>query len=281
MLGFDVEQGLNEAWSGVATFLPKLAAFLLILLIGDVVAMVLARVVQRALARIGFDTWAQRGFLRRGLQRTGVDASDAISMLAFWAVLLFVLSLAFGVFGPNPISDLLRGVIAYLPNVFAAVVVLVIAAALGNVVSDVLGSMLDPVSGESLVARLAGLAIFAFGVVAALDQLQIAPAIVIGAYYAVLAMGVGVFVVAVGAGGMPTMRGYWERASRAMERRSEAGREVAAEAARREPALDPDESRPEREEPQPEENSTTVSSDGASEWKPPRARGYEIGTRST
>jgi len=284
MLGFDVQQGVGQAWSGVATFVPKLAAFLAILLIGDVVAMVLARVVQRGLARVGFDAWAQRGILRRGLERTGVDASDALSMLTFWGVLLFALTLAFGVFGPNPISDVLRGVIAYLPNVFAAVIVLVIAAVLGSVVSDVLGSMLAAVNGGSLVARLAGLMIFVFGVVAALDQLEIAPAIVIGVYYAVLAMLAGVFIVAVGTGGMPTMRRYWERASSATERGVEqVGREIASGAARSEPGLDRPqlklvEPQRERDEPQPEDSTTN---EGPSEWKPPRARGYELGTPSS
>src|ERR1044072_6935847 len=65
MLGFDGQQGVDQAWSAVATFVPKLAAFLVIVLIGDVVAMLLARAVQPVLARIGLDAWAQRGILRR------------------------------------------------------------------------------------------------------------------------------------------------------------------------------------------------------------------------
>jgi mechanosensitive ion channel-like protein len=280
MLGFDGQQGVDQAWSAVATFVPKLAAFLVIVLIGDVVAMLLARVVQRVLARIGFDAWTQQGILRRGLQRSGIDASDAISMLTFCIVFLFALTLAFGVFGPNPVSDVLSGVIAYLPNVFAAVIVLVIAAAIGSVVGDVLGSMLAPVNGGSLVARLAGFVIFAFGVFAALDQLRIAPVIVLGVYYAFLAMLAGVFIVAVGAGGMPTMRRYWERASSAMERvAGDVGREVAAQGARDEPHLRLLESRLASDEPQPDARSTTTP--GPSEWKPPRARGYELGTPST
>jgi hypothetical protein len=268
MLGFDVQQGLNEAWSAVATFVPKLAAFLAIVLIGDVVAMVLCRVVRSALMRVGFDGWAQRGVLSRGLERVGVEASELLGTVTFWAVLLFALTLAFGVFGPNPISDVLVGVIAYLPNVVAAVIVLVIAAVVGGAASDVLGSMLTPVNGGALMARVAGLTIFAFGVVMALTQLEIAPAIVIGAYYAVLAMIVGVFIVAVGAGGMPTMRRHWERVGSAIG--SGAGEVGRAR------TVDPPEAQAVLEA-----EPVKVSNEGPSGWKPPRARGYELGTPSS
>jgi hypothetical protein len=52
---------------------------------------------------------------------------------------------------------------------------------------------------------------------AALDQLKIAPAIVNGLYYAILAIIVGSAIVAVGGGGIQTMRGYWERTSHSLE----------------------------------------------------------------
>jgi len=268
MLAIDVQQGLNEAWSHVATFAPKLVAFVVIVFVGDVIAMAVAWSVGRVLERIGFDGWVQRGILRRPLERAGVDAFDVLWAVTFWAVFLFGLQLAFSVFGPNPISDLIEGVIAYLPNVFVAVLVLVIAAAIAEVVSDVLRAMLASVAGGALVARLAALAIVTFGVFAALDQLEIAPPIVIGLYYAVLAVIVGVFIVAVGAGGMPTMRRYWERASNALQAPArEAVREVAVEAPQDEPEI--------------EQQPITLPIDAPSDWKPPRARGYDLGAPGT
>ncbi|MFL5790575.1 MAG: mechanosensitive ion channel family protein [Actinomycetota bacterium] len=268
MLVIDVQHVLNETWSRVATFVPKLVGFVVIVFLGDVLAMVLARVVDRMLERIGLDRWVQRGLLGRPLESAGVDASDVLWIVTFWAVFLFVVQLALGVFGPNPISDVLERLIAYLPNVFAAVVVLVIAAALANVVSDELGTMLTSVPDGMLIARLAELAIVTFGVFAALDQLQIAPAIAIAPYYAVLAALDGVFIVAVGAGGMPTMRRYWERASNALEAStSEVRGQVAGGA--------------ELNEAESEDESMTIWIDGASDWKPPRARGYELGAAAT
>jgi hypothetical protein len=221
MLAIDIQQGLTDAWTRVATFLPKLVGFVLILLIGYIVAKVLARVVDGLLERVGFDGWVERGSFGAALRRSSFDASDILAKLVFWTVFLIALQLAFGAFGPNPVSDLLRGLIAYLPKLFVAVVILVIASALAKVVTDILKATLASVSGGEWIARAAGMAILIFGIFAALNQLQIAPAIVNGLYYAILVAIVGAFIVAVGGGGVRTMQRYWERASTSVESKTE------------------------------------------------------------
>ena len=191
--------------------------FLVILLIGYVVAKLLSRLVEQLLERVGFDRWVERGSLKSALERSRLDASDILGVITFWSVFLIALQLAFGVFGPNPVSDLLHGLIVYLPNVFVAVVILVIAAALVKVVTDLLSAMLGAATGGAWIARAAGFAVLLVGIFAALDQLKIAPAIVNGLYYAILAIIVGSAIVAVGGGGIQTMRGYWERTSQSLE----------------------------------------------------------------
>jgi hypothetical protein len=134
--------------------------------------------------------------------------------------MLLVLQLAFGVFGANPVSDLLRGLIAYLPNVFVAILILVIAAAIGRAVTDLLTNLLSSVQGGRMLANGAGIAILVFAVFAALDQLQIAPRIVTGLWYALLAAVVGSVIVAVGGGGIRTMQRYWDQVAGRAEARA-------------------------------------------------------------
>jgi hypothetical protein len=203
----------------VATFVPKLAAALLILLVGYLVAKTLASILNKVLERVGFDRVVERGGVRQVLARSKYDPSDILAKLVFWTIMLFVLQLTFGVFGANPISDLLRGLIAYLPNVFVAILIIVTAAALAKAVTDLLSNLLGAMQGGQLLARGAGIAILVFAAFAALDQLQIAPRIVTGLWYAILAAVVGSVIVAVGGGGIRTMQRYWEcTASRAEER---------------------------------------------------------------
>jgi hypothetical protein len=227
VLAIDIQSGLTRAWDAIATFVPKLVGFLIIVLIGYLVAKAISKLVDRLLERVGFDRWVERGALKSGLERAHMDASDILGILAFWTVFLLALQLALGVWGPNAVSDLLRGLIAYLPKVFVAVVILVVAAALAKVATDVLAAMLGGAPAGAWIARAAGAAILIFGIFAALSQLQIAPAIVNGLFYAILIAVAGAFIVAVGGGGIRTMQRYWDRAADSVET---TGRAVKASA---------------------------------------------------
>ena len=218
-LAVDYQGGIENAWSNVITFVPKLLAALLILLVGYFVAKVVAGILNKVLERVGFDRVVERGGVRQVLARSKYDASDILAKLAFWTIMLLVLQLAFGVFGANPVSDLLRGLIAYLPNVFVAILILVIAAAIARAVTDLLSNLLGTVQGGQVLAKGAGVAILVFAIFAALDQLNIAPRIVTGLWYALLAAVVGSVIVAVGGGGIRTMQRYWERAAGSAESR--------------------------------------------------------------
>jgi hypothetical protein len=214
----DIEGGLEEAWHDVVTFAPKLLGFFLILLIGWFVAKALSKVANALLERVGFDGLVERGQLRDAFERSKTEPSDVIGVIVFWLVFLIALQLAFGIWGPNPISDLLEALIRYLPNIIVAVVILVIAALLAKVLTDVLTPLLGAVRGGTIIAKAAGLAVLVVGVFAALDQLQVAPAIVRGLFYAVLVMIVGSAVIAFGVGGIPIARKWMEQWSWGVER---------------------------------------------------------------
>ena len=216
----EFRNGLGDAWAAIATFLPKLIAFLLILVIGYFVAKAIARIVDGILERVGFDRWVERGGIKRALQGSRFDASDLLSKIVYYVVFLFVLQLAFGVFGPNPISDLLTGVISYLPKLFAALLILVVGSAIAAGVKEIVEASLGGLSYGRALAMIASGAILVITFFAALDQLEIAPNIVNGLFYALLAIIVGSAVVAIGGGGIKTMGRYWERVSMRAEQES-------------------------------------------------------------
>lgn len=211
------KNGLGDAWASVATFLPKLIAFLLILAIGYFVAKLMAKVVDKVLEKVGFDRAVERGGVKKALQNSKYDASSIVGLIVFWAAFLFVLQLAFGVFGPNPISSLIQGVITYLPKIFAAILIIVIGAALATAAKELLEATLGGLSYGRTLALGAGGAIVAVAIFAALSQLEIAPWIVNGLFYAILAIVVGSSIVAIGGGGIQTMSRYWERAAHRAE----------------------------------------------------------------
>jgi len=161
---------------------------------------------------VGFDRAVGRGGVRKALQNSKYDASDILAKLVFYAVMLFVLSTAFGVFGPNPVSGYLSAVIAYLPLVFVASVIVVLAAAVAAGVKTLIETSLGSLSYGRVLANAASTLNTALGVIAALDQLNIAQNVVNAVLYATLAALVGVVVVAAGGGGVAPMQDRWRAA---------------------------------------------------------------------
>jgi len=211
-LAVEWSQGIEDAWADIASFVPKFIGFLAILLIGYFVAKAVAKAIDAVLERTSFDAMVERGGIGKAMEKTKYDPSDILAKLAFWGLFLIVLQMAFGVFGTNPVSDLIEGVIAYLPKVFAAILIIVIAGALGAAARELIDATLGGLSFGKALANIAAVAITAVGFFMALNQLQIAPAIVNGLFYAVLAVVVGSAVIAIGGSGIQPMRAYWERA---------------------------------------------------------------------
>jgi hypothetical protein len=202
--------GFSSAWTNVATFVPKLVVFLIILIVGYFIAKAIAKILSAVLTRVGFDKLIERGGVKTALDRSKYDASDILAKIVFYAIMLFVLSTAFGVFGTNPVSGYLHAVIAYLPLLFVAIVLVIIAAAIAAAVKSLIENSLGGLSYGRALGNAASFVILAIGVIAALDQLHIAANVVNAILYAVLAAAVGIAVVAVGGGGIKTMSQRWE-----------------------------------------------------------------------
>lgn len=229
MYAVEWSQGIEDAWANVAEFVPKLLAFGLILLVGWFIAKALGKAFDAVLERVGFDEAVERGGIRKALAKSKYDASDLVGKVVYYALLLLVLQAAFGVFGENPISDMINSVIAYLPKVFVAIVIVVVAAAVAAGVKDLIQNSLSGLSYGRGLAITASTLILVVGVFAALDQLEIAPAIVTGLFYAMLAIVAGSAIIALGGAGVFEMRPYVRRA---LQRMDDEASNVKAEAQR-------------------------------------------------
>jgi hypothetical protein len=233
----DLTQGLEEAWSRIATFVPAMAAFLVVLALGWAVAKVIAGVLDRVMRRMGSERLAERSGAHRllGDPARGEDLTGVVSRVVFYALMLVVLQLALGVFGANPVSATIDGVVAWLPRGIVAVVLVVVALAIANGVRRVLGSVLATASCGKAVASGAWAVVVVLGVVAALGQAGIATEVVLPVLYAGLATVTGIAVVGVGGGLVGPMRARWERwLTRAEQEVSAARGGVAAYRASRE-----------------------------------------------
>jgi hypothetical protein len=223
----DLRSSAEEFVQTIGRVLPQVIVFLLILIVGYLIAKAVGRILDRVLERVGFDRAVERGGIGRAMAKTKYDASSILGKLAFYALMLFVLQMAFGVFGENPISELIQGVISYLPRIFAAIIIVVVAAAISAAVKEIVEAALGGLPYGRALALGASVAILVIGGFAALDQLQIAPDIVNILFTGVVAVVAGSAIIAIGGSGVFALRPMWERA---LNRAQEQAPQVKAQA---------------------------------------------------
>ncbi|MGH3734601.1 MAG: mechanosensitive ion channel family protein [Micromonosporaceae bacterium] len=200
---------LQNALGSVVAVAPKILLFLVILVVGWIVAKLLLNLVAKLLNRVGFDRAVERGGLRRWTGNS--EPSQLTAKLVYYGVLLIALQMAFGVFGPNPISNIINAIVAFLPLAFVALVIVVITAAIATAVKDVITSALGGVSYGRMLGTIAQVFILGLGVIAALNQVGIAMTVTMPVLIAILATVGGVIVVGAGGGLIGPMRSRWER----------------------------------------------------------------------
>ncbi len=206
-----MKTALNDGLSTIAEFVPKLVAFLLILVIGLIVAKLISKAVSGLLEKVGFDRAVERGGVKRALAQSTLDASDVVAKIVYYALVLFVLQMAFGVFGPNPISDLLTQIITFLPSLVVAIVIVVVAAAVAAAVKGLIENTLGGLSYGTFLANAASVFILFLGVIAALNQVGVATTVTTPVLVAILATVSGVVIVGAGGGLIKPMQHRWER----------------------------------------------------------------------
>ena len=129
----------------------------------------------------------------------------------FYAILLITLQLAFSVFGPNPVSNLLTAVVAWLPLAIVAIIILVVAGAIAGAVKDIITGMLGGTSYGRWIGVAAAVFIWALGIIAALNQVGIATAVTTPILVTVLATVGAIIAIGVGGGLIRPMQQRWER----------------------------------------------------------------------
>jgi hypothetical protein len=198
-----LSQRLEEGIKQIVGFLPRLFAGVGILLAGFAIAKIVEHGTDAALRRIGFNRWMQDGGVTEALERAGtrLEASSVLAKLVFWTVMLLVILLAADALGVQAVNTLFGELVGYIPNVIAAVVVLVLGILLGEFVKDLVLASAGALPGGHTLARSAKVAVILLAVFMALEQLDIAQDIVLVFFIAVVGAAALAAGIAFGLGG--------------------------------------------------------------------------------
>ncbi|MGH2482160.1 MAG: mechanosensitive ion channel family protein [Ktedonobacteraceae bacterium] len=215
-----IVNAFTHALGTVFDFIPRLVGFLIILLVGWIVAYAVQKVVTLLLHKVGFERFAERAGLTRLEQRMGMrmDTAGILGKIAFWFVFLIFLIPAFDSLQLATISNILNTIVAYLPNVFVAVLVLFLGTLLAVFAGDMVrgATRASRLGNPNLLAAIARWAIIAFAAMIALDQLRIAPTL-ITALFTAITFGLALaFGLAFGLGGRESAQRWFARNESAM-----------------------------------------------------------------
>ena len=219
----------------IVAALPKILAFALILLIGWFLATLVEKVVAGILRTVHFNNLARRSGFADFVQRLGIetDASGFIGAVSKWFVRLIALVVAFDALGLPAVSDVLRQLLLWLPNLVVAVVMLVIGGLAANALANLVRASTGKAgfSNPNAIAKVAQVAVWAFAIVVAVNQLGIAQTLVNTLFMAVVGAMALAAGLAFGLGGRDTageiVRNVYQRARETAPRMARAANEAA------------------------------------------------------
>jgi Conserved TM helix len=211
---------LTNALNLLLAFIPKLLGFLVILLVGWIIATAISKALTFLLRKVGFDRMANRIGLTRLEQRMGIqlDPARVLGQIAFWFIFLIFLVPATDALGLPAVSNILNALVAYIPNVFVAILVLFLGTLAATFVSDIVrgATASANVGNPTVFANIARYAIIAFAALVALEQLQIAPALLNELFGGIVLAAAIAFGLAFGLGGQDTARRWLARSENTM-----------------------------------------------------------------
>lgn len=212
----DVVQGtLLGLWESTLAFLPYIVGALVIFVVGIIVAVVLSRFVVRLLDLLRLDELAARLEVKSALERVGIRlrVGALLGWIVKWFFVIVSLIAATDILGWDEVTDFLKRVVFYIPQVIIAVIILLAGILLGNFVRQIVRSALEAaqLAAADVLSGLAKWAIIVFSFMAALVQLNIAPELIQTLFTGLVAM------LAL-AGGLAFGLGGRDHASRLLDR---------------------------------------------------------------
>ena len=202
-------QPLQDALSTFLSYLPQVLGAVAILVVGYLVAKVLQAVTGRVLRSTGFDRWMERGGIKQFFDRTRTNQTPVsiLGKLVFWFVFIIAITMAADALGIPQVSAVFAQLVAYIPNIVAAILILVLAALLANFVAG----LVRGATGTDILASVAWYAIIVYAVFATLTQLGIAVELTAPTFLIALGAVALAAAIAFGIGGREVARDIVER----------------------------------------------------------------------
>lgn len=201
-----VRSSLLTLWGGVAMFLPRFIAAVVVFLVGWLIAELLGKLayhvvkilhVDNALSKVGFrQAWERSGFK--------LDTPMLFCELVKWFFVVVFLMAATNILGLGQVSEFLETVVFYLPNVIVAAVILLIGILVAKFSEGMVKASVRAAGlmSANFLGALTKWSVFVFSLLIALAQLKVADDIIKIVITGLIAAGALAIGLAFGLGGV-------------------------------------------------------------------------------
>jgi uncharacterized membrane protein YjgN (DUF898 family) len=209
-----IVEPVTQMLTRIMAYLPVLLGALVILIIGWLVAKGIRQLVDWLLKAVRFDTMADKAGISEILKKGDlkITARDVVSGLVYWLVIIMVLVMVVNALGLPKASDILASLFAYIPKVIAALLVLIVAMFLASFVSGIVRTAAgnSNLPKPEIIAGISRWAIIIFGATISLEELGIAPLLVVTTFNIILGGVCLALAIAFGLGSKDAVAKYLE-----------------------------------------------------------------------
>lgn len=172
-----VVQPVQSLLNQVMTFLPTVAGAIVLFLVGWLIAKIIEGIVVKVLKTIGLDKLADQTNLSGVLTKGSIKRklSELVGTIVYWLVMLAVLMVTFNALQLTVAAELFQQVVAFLPNVVAAVFIFIVGVFAATFLSATVRTAASNagILQSHLLGQLTQTIVVIFAGIAALQQLQI------------------------------------------------------------------------------------------------------------
>jgi small-conductance mechanosensitive channel len=175
-------ESFRNLWVGVVSFVPNLIVAILIVIIGWSIGALLGRVVSQMIKSLRLDEGLRKAGLEDFLNRGGLNLNSGAFLggLVKWFIMIVFLIGALDVLRLTQVTEFLRNILEYIPQVIVAVLILLAAGVIGDALKRVVVSSAKTaeVKSSGFLGGVTKWSIWVFAILVALSQLGIAPMII-------------------------------------------------------------------------------------------------------
>lgn len=175
-----VVESFSAAVVGIVAFLPTLVAAIIILIIAWIVGRAVGKLASAGLDKAGVDDALRKTAIGKSIESSGTSLPHVFDLIIRWFIYIIGIMAAVDVLGIPMLTNFAQSVVLYIPNLLAALVVLII----GFIFADIVGDLIKTTGASSdipyigIFSTTIKIFLYFIVIIVALDQLRINTSII-------------------------------------------------------------------------------------------------------